>query len=438
MEEYYSSIFNEVFGPIMIGTSSSHTAGPYRIGATARMLLGEEVKKARISFDPNSSYGSYYKLQWSDRGFTAGLFGGRIDSEDMTDALTIAKEKGMDIQFIKEPKENKHANYAYIELEGKDGGKLTLDTTSVGGGAIEIIGVDGFSVSIKGDFNSVFLYSDGNVDAKVLEEQIKSVISETFHLKETKTNEAVLYYLETREYMDKPKLQKLLDIPGVVKVRYAEHVLPVLSSFYYENMPFRTAAGALEYGKADKLSAGELGIRYEMARSGYTREQVMDLMKNVIKVMRKSAQRAINNKTDEKIGNLYPIKATDMYRSIKDKTVPMAELGILNELNCVAIGILEVVEQERPEVVVACPTVGSVGIIPAAVVHLGDCIGKSDDEIAMAMFAAGCVGTFVAHQGSFSGEVAGCQADCGSAGAMAAAGVYCGGSQPAEYSGTYL
>ena len=423
MEEYYSSIFNEVFGPIMIGTSSSHTAGPYRIGATARMLLGEEVKKARISFDPNSSYGSYYKLQWSDRGFTAGLFGGRIDSEDMTDALTIAKEKGMDIQFIKEPKENKHANYAYIELEGKDGGKLTLDTTSVGGGAIEIIGVDGFSVSIKGDFNSVFLYSDGNVDAKVLEEQIKSVISETFHLKETKTNEAVLYYLETREYMDKPKLQKLLDIPGVVKVRYAEHVLPVLSSFYYENMPFRTAAGALEYGKADKLSAGELGIRYEMARSGYTREQVMDLMKNVIKVMRKSAQRAINNKTDEKIGNLYPIKATDMYRSIKDKTVPMAELGILNELNCVAIGILEVVEQERPEVVVACPTVGSVGIIPAAVVHLGDCIGKSDDEIAMAMFAAGCVGTFVAHQGSFSGEVAGCQAECGSAGAMAAAGV---------------
>ena len=74
MEEYYSSIFNEVFGPIMIGTSSSHTAGPYRIGATARMLLGEEVKKARISFDPDSSYGSYYKLQWSDRGFTAGLF----------------------------------------------------------------------------------------------------------------------------------------------------------------------------------------------------------------------------------------------------------------------------------------------------------------------------------------------------------------------------
>ena len=61
METYYSSIFNEVFGPVMVGTSSSHTAGPYRIGAMARMLLKDPVKKGRISFDPNSSYASYYK-----------------------------------------------------------------------------------------------------------------------------------------------------------------------------------------------------------------------------------------------------------------------------------------------------------------------------------------------------------------------------------------
>ena len=54
METYYSSIFNEVFGPVMVGTSSSHTAGPYRIGAMARMLLKDPVKKGRISFDPNS------------------------------------------------------------------------------------------------------------------------------------------------------------------------------------------------------------------------------------------------------------------------------------------------------------------------------------------------------------------------------------------------
>ena len=57
METYYSSIFNEVFGPVMVGTSSSHTAGPYRIGAMARMLLKDPVKKGRISFDPTDGIG---------------------------------------------------------------------------------------------------------------------------------------------------------------------------------------------------------------------------------------------------------------------------------------------------------------------------------------------------------------------------------------------
>ena len=114
METYYSSIFNEVFGPVMVGTSSSHTAGPYRIGAMARMLLKDPVKKGRISFDPNSSYASYYKLQWSDRGFVAGLLGLAIDSEDMTDSLKIAEEKGVAIDFVIEEKDNKEPNYACL------------------------------------------------------------------------------------------------------------------------------------------------------------------------------------------------------------------------------------------------------------------------------------------------------------------------------------
>lgn len=423
MENYYSSIFNEVFGPIMIGTSSSHTAGPYRIGSIARMLLGETVKKARIAFDPNSSYAAYYKLQWSDRGFTAGLFGGKIDTEDMTDALEIAKERGMEIEFVLEPQEDKHADYAYMELEGVNGEKMILDTKSTGGAAIEIVGIDGFPILIKGDLNAAFFYLNGDIEREAFEAQVKNVITEKFRVKETEAGGAKMYYLETRQFLKAEDIEKLTEVAGVERVRYTEHVLPVLSRFYYEEMPFRTAAGALEYAKAENLSAGELGIRYEMARSGYSREEVMDLMKNVVRVMRISARHAIDNMTDEKIGGIYPIKATEMYNAIKNKTIQTADLGILNELNCVALGILEAVEQERPGVIVASPTVGSVGIVPAAVVHLGDRMGKTDDEIATAMFAAGCVGTFIAHQGSFGGEVSGCQAECGSAGSMSSAGV---------------
>ena len=113
METYYSSIFNEVFGPVMVGTSSSHTAGPYRIGAMARMLLKILLKRTN-SFDPNSSYASYYKLQWSDRGFVAGLLGLAIDSEDMTDSLKIAEEKGVAIDFVIEEKDNKRTKLCNI------------------------------------------------------------------------------------------------------------------------------------------------------------------------------------------------------------------------------------------------------------------------------------------------------------------------------------
>lgn len=424
MDEYYSSIFNEVFGPIMIGTSSSHTAGPYRIGAVARMLMKDEIVKARISFDPNSSYASYYQLQWSDRGFTAGMLGAAIDSEDMTDALEIAKERGMDVQFVIEPQDNDQPNYAYMELVSKSGDSMKLGTTSVGGGAIEIVEIDGCPILVKGDFNTAFIYLDEDADKDVVQKQLTDIIRDDFRAKESTGEGNRIICLETRATLDDAKLKAITEMSGVVNVRYTDYVLPVLSSFKYEAIPFRTAEEALVYAEKENVkSAGELGIRYEMARSGYSREKVMDIMKNIVRVMRGSVQRGIANSTDEKVGGLYPIIGTEMYNNMRSGDVKIVDCGILNEIVCVAIGVLESVERERPGAVVASPTVGSVGIMPAAVVYLGDQLGYNDDEIATAMFAAGCVGTFVAHEATFGGEVAGCQAECGSAGAMAAAGV---------------
>ena len=424
METYYSSIFNEVFGPVMVGTSSSHTAGPYRIGATARMLLKTPIKRGRISFDPNSSYASYYKLQWSDRGFVAGLLGLEIDSEDMTDSLKIADEKGVKVDFVIEEKENEEPNYAYMELEGEDGSELRLGTTSIGGGAIEIIEIDGYPICIRGDFNTVFIYVKENAGVAEIKEKAEKIIGGQCKIKEISKESACLLCIETRVFVNEKQIGELEQTEGIEKVRYTEHVLPVLSRFVYEGIPFRTAVEALEFGEKNNISsAGELGIRYEMKRSGYSRDEVMDMMKKIIRVMRESAHRGIENKTGEKIGGLYPIKAAEMYENVRSGNKKLAGIGILNEIVCVAIGVLESVEIERPGAVVASPTVGSVGILPAAVVYLGDSMGMSDDEIAMAMFAAGSVGTFVAHQATFGGEVAGCQAECGSAGAMAAAGI---------------
>ncbi len=423
METYYGSIFNEVFGPIMVGTSSSHTAGPHRIGAIARMLFHEELQSVRISFDPESSYASYYKLQWSDRGFTAGLLGIPIDSEKVTDALEIAEEKGVELQFVKEPKDNKEPDYALLELNGREGGHLTLGTLSLGGAAIEIIEIDGCPIKIKGDFNVAFFYLENDCSIDAMKNKVQETVADEVQFQETGCSDRKIVYMQTRAFLTEEQLEELSGIDGVKKVRYSEHVLPVLSKFQYENIPFRTASEALEYGKDQNLSAGELGIRYEMARSGYSREKVMNIMKNIVDVMRSSIRRGLENATDEKVGGLYKLNAREMYENVTKKKKKMVDLGILSEVVAVAIGVPETIEIERPGTVVASPTIGSVGIIPASVVYLGDRLGFSEEEIVKAMFAAGSVGIFVAHQATFGGEVAGCQAECGSAGAMAAAGV---------------
>lgn len=423
MENYYSSIFNEVFGPIMVGTSSSHTAGPHRIGAMARMLFGEKMKRVRISFDPDSSYAAYYQLQWSDRGFTAGLLGIPIDSERIADALLIAKEKSVEMEFVKEPKENKEPDYALMEMEGVNGGRLTLGTVSLGGGSIELIEMDGFPIQVKGDFNVAFFYLDSEADTDAVKKKISEVIQDEVRFQSSNHLGKIMLYGETRAFLKDQQIQELSQIAHVEKVRYSEHVLPVLSRFQYEDIPFRTATEALKYAKDQKLGAGELGIRYEMARSGYSRKDVFDIMKNIIRVMRSSIQRGIGNDSGEKVGGLYQLNAHDMYESVTKKKKKIVNIGILSEIVSVAIGVSETIEVERPGTVVASPTIGSVGIIPASVVYLGDQLGLDEDEIAKAMFAAGSVGVFVAHQATFGGEVAGCQAECGSAGAMAAAGV---------------
>lgn len=420
----YASIFNEVWGPVMVGISSSHTAGPHRIGQIARMMTHGRAKKIDITFDPGSSYAALYKLQWSDHGWAAGLMGIPIDSDQVCDSLEIAESKKVEINFIKSPKTNTHANYADLELTCDDGDKLTLGTLSLGGAAIEIIAIDNCPISYYGDFNALVLYLEDCTNSSSIESRLGEILSESFQWEYSESEQAKILFIKTREEINNTILAKLEELPGITKVRSTGAVLPVMSSFEYEDIPFSVAEDALAYAKVQGIhDAGELGIRYEMARSGYSREQLMELMKGIIGVMRESIERAVNRPTDEKIGGLYDVVGTSMFRTAKGKKTPLVDIGILSEVSAVAVGVLETIELERPGAVVASPTVGSVGTIPAAVVYLGDSMGFSDDEIAAAMFAAGSVGVFVAHQACFGGEVLGCQAECGAAAAMASAGI---------------
>src|SRR5699024_2911207 len=131
----------------MIGPSSSHTAGAARIGKAARNLLGNEPKWAKIHL--YESFAKTYKGHGTDFALVGGLLGFETDDPRMNKALDIAKEKGMDVEFVEDPARADHPNMARL-LIGKDDEEQELTGISIGGGKVEITELNGFQLRLSG------------------------------------------------------------------------------------------------------------------------------------------------------------------------------------------------------------------------------------------------------------------------------------------------
>ncbi len=139
----------DIIGPVMIGPSSSHTAGAARIGQVAGRILGEPLQSAHITL-----YGSFAKTgkgHGTDRALAAGLMGYAPDSGSIRDALAIAKEKQIPISFSLSEEDMGHPNVAKIDAHGKDGGHVVVVGRSLGGGRVMITEIDGYPVEITGE-----------------------------------------------------------------------------------------------------------------------------------------------------------------------------------------------------------------------------------------------------------------------------------------------
>lgn len=138
----------DIIGPVMIGPSSSHTAGACRLGLVAHRLLGEDARTARVTL-----YGSFaktYRGHGTDRALAAGVMGMATDDVRLRDALDIARERGLDIAFETSADDAGHPNTARIELGGVSGAHVAVQGSSVGGGSILVTEIDGMAVSVTG------------------------------------------------------------------------------------------------------------------------------------------------------------------------------------------------------------------------------------------------------------------------------------------------
>lgn len=145
----------DIMGPIMVGPSSSHTAGAVRIGRMARTLLGEMPAKAVLHL-----HGSFAKTgmgHGTDRALIAGLLGMAPDDYDIPDSFQIAGERGMEFYFDEVELRDAHPNSVFLELWGVNGTQMSMKACSVGGGRIQVNELDGIALNFTGDYNTLIV-----------------------------------------------------------------------------------------------------------------------------------------------------------------------------------------------------------------------------------------------------------------------------------------
>lgn len=145
----------DLIGPVMIGPSSSHTAGAARIGLTARMLLGEEITRAEIGL--HGSFAKTYRGHGTDRALVGGLMGMQVDDERLRDSLSIARDAGLSVHFQHMVIRGAHPNTVRLTVTGVSGRMLVVEAASVGGGNIEVHKIDGLGVNFTGKENTMII-----------------------------------------------------------------------------------------------------------------------------------------------------------------------------------------------------------------------------------------------------------------------------------------
>ncbi|MBI4428959.1 MAG: L-serine ammonia-lyase, iron-sulfur-dependent, subunit beta [Ignavibacteriales bacterium] len=152
------SIF-DILGPIMIGPSSSHTAGASRIGYVARQLLQDEPKKAIITL--YNSFAKTHKGHGTDKAIIGGILGFGPDDEQIRDSHEIARKQGLEWEFkFRGDTARFHSNAARVKLVGKNGGTVEVVGASLGGGRITIQEIEGFSVDFHAQAHTLVIIAN--------------------------------------------------------------------------------------------------------------------------------------------------------------------------------------------------------------------------------------------------------------------------------------
>lgn len=211
----------DIIGPVMVGPSSSHTAGAVRIGNIARKLMGEDVANAKIYF--HGSFQLTGKGHGTDKALLAGLMGMPVDDSRIPRSFAEADARGMHYEFLPIDLGDVHPNSVKLELDGVNGRHREIIGCSIGGGSIEITEVDGLAVSFGGDYPTLIIR---NKDIPGQIQQVTTFLAEedinigTMQLYRPARGEDAVMVIECDREIPKDVIGALEGLHGIVRVTY--------------------------------------------------------------------------------------------------------------------------------------------------------------------------------------------------------------------------
>jgi L-serine dehydratase len=211
----------DIMGPVMVGPSSSHTAGAVKIGFIARQLLREEIRTADIFL--HGSFLATGKGHGTDKALIGGLLGMKPDDRRIPDSLRIAAERGMQFHFSGIELRNVHPNTVMLKLVGAHGRELEVVASSIGGGQIEIVSIDGLEANICACYPTLIVHNvdkPGHVSEVTSMLGHKSINIATMQLYRDKRGGNAVMVIECDQEVPLEILEWLKKLEGIVKVTY--------------------------------------------------------------------------------------------------------------------------------------------------------------------------------------------------------------------------
>jgi L-serine dehydratase len=211
----------DIIGPVMIGPSSSHTAGAVRMGRVAWKILGEDAARAEITLV--GSFAATYRGHGTDKALIAGILGLRPEDTRIRESLSLATENGLDYSFTTANIPGAHPNTAIIDLTGVYGARCTVEGVSTGGGNIQITKLNGMPSAFAGQVDTLIIaHHDlpGAMAAVTERLAAHSINIGSFHLSRPRRNELAIMTIELDNPVESEIVQELRALDAIVSVVY--------------------------------------------------------------------------------------------------------------------------------------------------------------------------------------------------------------------------